>query len=106
MSLRAVVMWIVSGSISVGITNTSPRLTSREDARKYFCRLLRSGDPYGLVEPRGDIIWATVTERAVGSGGGRGPNELAIIETERTLDPRGATLKLYERAGLQTTPPL
>jgi len=99
-------MWIASGSISTGIVNTSPRLTSRKDARKYFCTPPRSEAPQGSPGPGGDITRATVMERAVGSGGGRGPNELAMIETERTSDPGGIVPRLYRRAGSLTTSPL
>lgn len=87
-------MWIASVSISMGTPNTSPRLTSRKDARKYFCNPQRSEAPRGSPGPGGDITRATVTERAVGSGGGRGPNELAMIETERTSDPGGMVPRL------------
>jgi len=89
----------------MGITNTSPRLTSRKYAWKYSRSPRRSEGPGGLLGAGGDIIWATVIERAVGSGGGSGPNELGMIETEGASDPEVAPI-LNERAGLQTTSPL
>ena len=99
-------MWVARGSIPTGIINKSPSLTSRKDARKYFCNPQRSEVPGGSPEPGGDITRATVTECAVGTGGGRGPNELAMIETEQTPDPGGMVPRLYRRAGSLTASPL
>ena len=99
-------MWVASGSIPTGIINTSPRFTSRKASRKYFCNPPRSEAPLESPEPEGDFTRATVTVRAVGSGGGRGPNELAMMETERTPDPGGMLPRLYKRAGSLTASPL